>query len=55
MRCHDSASGELLWTLPNANPGGVTRVATAHGLHFFVTGGVNGGGWAVHQKGWLMT
>lgn len=42
VRCHDSVSGELLWTLPNANQGGVTRVATAHGLHFFVTGGVNG-------------
>jgi WD40 repeat protein len=42
VRCHDAASGELLWTLPNANQGGVTRIATAHGLHFFVTGGVNG-------------
>ena len=32
VRCHDSLSGELLWTLPNANQGGVTRIATAHGL-----------------------
>ena len=43
VRCHDAArGGELLWTLPNANVGGVTCVAAAHGLHFFVTGGANG-------------
>jgi len=42
VRCHDGVTGELLWTLPNANNGGVTKIATARGLHFFVTGGVNG-------------
>ena len=42
VRCHDASTGELLWTLPDANQGGVARIAVAHGLHFFVTGGVRG-------------
>ena len=34
VRCHDSCSGEVMWVLPNANAGGVTRVAVAHGRGF---------------------
>ena len=42
VRCHSNATGELLWTLPDAHVGGVTAVAVAVGLHFFVTGGAKG-------------
>ena len=42
VRCHSNATGELLWTLPDAHVGGVTAVGVAVGQHFFVTGGVKG-------------
>lgn len=42
VRCHSNATGELLWTLPDAHVGGVSAVGVAVGQHFFVTGGVKG-------------
>ena len=42
VRCHSNATGELLWTLPDAHVGGVTAIGVAVGQHFFVTGGVKG-------------
>ena len=27
VRCHDNATGELLWTIPDAHAGGVTSIA----------------------------
>ena len=42
VRCHSNATGELLWTLPDAHVGGVSAIGVAVGQHFFVTGGVKG-------------
>jgi len=42
VRCHSNATGELLWTLPDAHVGGVTAIGVAVGQHFFVTGGAKG-------------
>ena len=36
VRCHSNATGELLWTLPDAHVGGVSAIGVAVGQHFFV-------------------
>ena len=57
VRCHDNATGELLWTIPDAHAGGVTSIATANGMHFFVTGGAGGEVrvWDVRTRGMIST
>mmetsp|Transcript_22863 Transcript_22863/g.53352 ORF Transcript_22863/g.53352 Transcript_22863/m.53352 type:complete len:637 (-) Transcript_22863:100-2010(-) len=42
MRCFDTETGELLWTIPNAHRGGVASLAVSHNARFIVSGGEEG-------------
>lgn len=39
---HSAETGENLWILDNANPGGVTAMALSHNRRFILTGGPSG-------------
>ena len=57
IRCHDNATGALLWTLPDAHTGGVSAIAVANGQHFFVSGGEGGEVrvWDMRTRGMIST